>query len=864
MNKQHELTINISAQSRTNLITNTTFFSMDVETAKKIINFTHNSAPVDLTDATVLLGFEFVGNGTSKIIDSMDGSLVITNPELGQCDLMLPNHFYKYTGQVLIHVYIKFSDGRSLDAGVIMTEFEESWLDQELEEMTTFYVKRFEDLAREIRNRENVLRAELEAEFDGVRAEIENAKNEVRSFVLEKESLVRDTKSEIEMFADEQRIGVESFATDTKTSMNNVANGIKESLERQLDTTKDELATFMQNEKEAINDTATQVKAAMVSSNENLEKEVRTLISMLQNQVRENIIAQETEFANMSEEIRLKLRQQLEDLEGAAELKRVLKELMIEVQEKFEDDVDNILRLASEIRAEMSENEAAVHDFNAHIEDEDIHMTPTERARWEAQFTSLENKVGTRAPENHNHNASDINVGTLNISRIPTGTTATSVALGNHTHPTQTTVTGNAGTATALQTARNIALSGAVTGSVSFDGAADVNMTTTQNNLSTSAPLASVETATAGTSSLVARQDHRHPLQTTVSGNAGSATALQNTRTINGTNFNGTANITTANWGTARDLRIGNLTRSINGSANLTWTLADIGALPTTGGTVTGGIARTAHSGGGNWINGSTNTVSGDTRALVRQQIRHSSSEWNPIISAGLANSAGGYAGTWTMGMMRSGDPGTLRFQWYAPGRTANGVDGAITFNQNGTIGASAIPNLPASRINDGTFAAARIPNLPASRINEGTFAIGRIPTGTTATTVALGNHTHTAAQVGARASNWVPAWGDITGRPTIPTITPSGIGAGTGVFTAGRLVIRYGTVNMTSNSSTTVTFPAFTHVPAAFANLQFAITGHSNDRVTVSAVTATSVTLTKGRISTQTGTVNWMAIGQV
>jgi len=63
-----------------------------------------------------------------------------------------------------------------------------------------------------------------------------------------------------------------------------------------------------------------------------------------------------------------------------------------------------------------------------------------------------------------------------------------------------------------------------------------------------------------------------------VSGNAATATTLQTARTINGTSFNGSANITTANWGTARTLTIGSTGKSVDGSANVSWTLAEIGA----------------------------------------------------------------------------------------------------------------------------------------------------------------------------------------------------------------------------------------------------------------------------------------------
>lgn len=67
---------------------------------------------------------------------------------------------------------------------------------------------------------------------------------------------------------------------------------------------------------------------------------------------------------------------------------------------------------------------------------------------------------------------------------------------------------------------------------------------------STTAPAAN-GTASAGTAATVSRSDHVHPLQTTVSGNAGSATKLATARTIalsggvvgTATSFNGTADI---------------------------------------------------------------------------------------------------------------------------------------------------------------------------------------------------------------------------------------------------------------------------------------------------------------------------------
>lgn len=76
---------------------------------------------------------------------------------------------------------------------------------------------------------------------------------------------------------------------------------------------------------------------------------------------------------------------------------------------------------------------------------------------------------------------------------------------------------------------------------------------------------------------------------TTTTGNAATATKLQTARTINGTSFDGSANITTANWGTARTITIGNTGKSVDGSSNVSWSLEEIGVpIPTA---VAGGTA---------------------------------------------------------------------------------------------------------------------------------------------------------------------------------------------------------------------------------------------------------------------------------
>jgi hypothetical protein len=86
---------------------------------------------------------------------------------------------------------------------------------------------------------------------------------------------------------------------------------------------------------------------------------------------------------------------------------------------------------------------------------------------------------------------------------------------------------------TSVGTLASLAVTGTVTGT-SFNSITGLSSTT---------PVVA-GTAAIGTGTTAARNDHVHPAQTTVSGNAGSATVLATARAINGVSFDGSAAIT--------------------------------------------------------------------------------------------------------------------------------------------------------------------------------------------------------------------------------------------------------------------------------------------------------------------------------
>ncbi len=103
---------------------------------------------------------------------------------------------------------------------------------------------------------------------------------------------------------------------------------------------------------------------------------------------------------------------------------------------------------------------------------------------WKDVKSYVDNGLSKKADSSH---GTHVSYGTINgkAPGTPSAGTSSKVAREDHVHPVQTTVSGNAGTATKLQTARTIALGGILSGSASFDGSGNVTITAAANDITT-------------------------------------------------------------------------------------------------------------------------------------------------------------------------------------------------------------------------------------------------------------------------------------------------------------------------------------------------------------------------------------------
>ena len=327
----------------------------------------------------------------------------------------------------------------------------------------------------------------------------------------------------------------------------------------------------------------------------------------------------------------------------------------------------------------------------------------------------IKTALSGKANSSHNHAAGDVNTGTFDIGRIPTGTSGTTVALGNHTHSGYIS-------STATQSANKV-LAGPSSGSAAAP---------------TWRSLVVADLPTGTTASTVALGNHTH------SGYAASSHTHDAGDVTTGTFDIGRIPTGTTSTTVAK----GNHTHSGYASTS---DLADY--LPLAGGTLTGHLYMASKyvyltSSNIDITSPPSSGTSGNSRIYMRDKNNTVIAQFCPYIStSGKYGTQFGTSNNWVY-MTTDGSDAAVSFTSAAAWRTGLGLGGAATMN-TGTSGTTvALGNHTHNYVSStATHSANYVFAGPAS----GSAAAGAwrklvvadLPTGTSASTVALGNHTH-------------------------------------------------------------------------------------------------------------------------
>lgn len=334
---------------------------------------------------------------------------------------------------------------------------------------------------------------------------------------------------------------------------------------------------------------------------------------------------------------------------------------------------------------------------------------------------NLSSALSGKAESAHTHAAGDI-TGTLAIARIPTGTTSTTVALGNHNHnstyvPLTRTINGKTLNA-------NVELAPADIGAASVSHAhtaADLSgvvktVNNTSPDLSGNINIVS-ETGVSDHGALAGLEDDDHP------------------QYLNQTRGDARYSLTGHNHDTAYVPQA----RTVNGkalSANISLTAADVGAATTAhahaAGDITSGTLNIARIPTG--TTGTTVALGNHTHNYAATSHTHAISDVTNLQTTLDSKAATSHSHTVA---------NVTGLQAALDGKAASNHNHDTAYVPlTRTVNSKALSaNVTLTAADVG--AAATSHTHAAGDVASGTFNIARIPTGTTSTTVALGNHVH-------------------------------------------------------------------------------------------------------------------------
>jgi hypothetical protein len=205
------------------------------------------------------------------------------------------------------------------------------------------------------------------------------------------------------------------------------------------------------------------------------------------------------------------------------------------VQSGLTNDINN---LEKELTNDLNDLEKELRDYIDEVSSNNNQNTS-------AGLSSLESRINSELAKKVNKSGDTI-TGNLNVDGTITGS-----------------LSGNASSATKLQKA--ITING-----TNFDGSLNIttnNWGTSRNMVITDADGTNTGAAVSVNGSSAISLKLPSVIKASISGNATTATTLANSRTINGTSFNGSENITTSIWGATRNISISDSNNSHTGAA---------------------------------------------------------------------------------------------------------------------------------------------------------------------------------------------------------------------------------------------------------------------------------------------------------
>ena len=561
-----------------------------IDTGNKLhIKFSEDGKPVDLTGQTVkFMAKKPDGTGVynfATIKDAKAGEIEIniTNQMTSvdgelECELELEGSELITTMTFYIIIDRKLNDGNFIESTNEFTVLQKAIRDtyEAIETMEHKTDTKLEQLQSQVNSAISDMNDTTDTKLTQVQSQVNTAISDMNNITNNKlsqlQTQVNTAISDMNNETDDKLIDLQQQVTTSISDMNSKTDNKLTDVQKQFDTLETELTDIVDNKIIEINGT--------------------------QNTLTNNVNNKVTEVNNKLKVVDTKI----------AEINNTISNANTTVEELEQDVTAAIAGIDSKIDSKLSTKADKNHNHD------NVYLGKTAKAESSkvadsVAWANVSGKPSSYTPASHNHDSSYLKLsGGSMTGKITTNVSTGSYLAGNQGNAIINTST-SAGAYVMLYrypSTNGYFTMGGYQGNYLLQYTAKGTVDAGTNSVTKSLTLLneSGNTSFPGTVSAPS-------FSGALSGNANTATTLQIARSINGTNFNGSGNITTANWGTARTLTIGKTGKSVNGSGNVAWSLSEIGALPLSGGTLSGGLtvnSDTIISGMLN-MNGSTGAI---------------------------------------------------------------------------------------------------------------------------------------------------------------------------------------------------------------------------------------------------------------